>query len=470
MAYVAEAPKDRFRLSMLIYDTRFRSITIQVIVLILVLLFVGWLADNTIQNLARKDKDINFGFLWNRAGYDIDQQLIPYTNDSSHGRAAVVGLLNTLVVAFFGCIFATFIGVFAGVLRLSNNWLIARIMTVYVEVFRNVPLLLWIILAFTVFSETRPEPKDYKVTAPMYEFVTQKMTAEGEPPPADFVITPRMVGKYAKEYPEEFASAGLKAPEREIFFGTVAVTNRGSNIPMPLLTRPLGGIEIAGVPINFSVLAVLAVLAASIYASRLLARRAAAVQEATGVRPVIWWKSLSLIILPAALLLWAMGLHWDVPGFATDEHGVSKGFNIVGGLNVAHSFTALLVALSLYTGAYIAEAVRGGILAISRGQTEAAYALGLRPGKTMRLVILPQALRVIIPPLISQYLNLTKNTTLGMAISYLDLKGTLGGITLNQTGRELECMLLMMLIYLILSLIISSLMNMFNTAMKLKER
>lgn len=466
MAYVAEAPKERFRLSMLVYDTRFRSITIQVIVLILVLLFVGWLADNTIANLAAKDKDINFGFLWNRAGYDIDQQLIPYTNDSTHGRAAIVGLLNTLVVAFFGCIFATIIGVFAGVLRLSNNWLVARIMTVYVEVFRNVPLLLWIILAFTIFSETRPEPKDYKITAPMVEFVKQKMTEEGETLPPDFKVTPSMVAGYSDELKE----AGIEPPETEIFFGTVAVTNRGSNVPMPLLTHPLGGFEIAGVPINFSVLAFLGVLGLSIYISRILARRAAAVQEATGVRPVIWWKNLAIIILPAAALLWAMGLHWDVPGFASGEDGVSKGFNFVGGINVAHSFTALLVALSLYTGAYIAEAVRGGVLAISGGQTEAAYALGLRPGKTMRLVILPQALRVIIPPLISQYLNLTKNTTLGMAISYLDLKGTLGGITLNQTGRELECMLLMMLIYLILSLIISSMLNVFNSAMKLKER
>ena len=142
MTIAVEPPKAAFRLSMLIYDTRYRAMTIQVIVLALVLLFVGWLTDNTIQNLAAKDKDINFGFLWARAGYDIDQQLIPYTNDSTHGRALFVGLANTLVVAFFACIFATIIGVIAGVLRLSKNWLVARLMTVYVEVFRNIPLLL----------------------------------------------------------------------------------------------------------------------------------------------------------------------------------------------------------------------------------------------------------------------------------------------------------------------------------------
>jgi general L-amino acid transport system permease protein len=425
MTTVADAPKDGFRLSMLIYDTRYRSITIQVIVLLLVLLFVGWLADNTIKNLAAKDKDINFGFLWNRAGYDIDQQLIPYTNDSTHGRAAIIGLLNTLVVAFFGCILATFIGVFAGVLRLSKNWLVGRIMTVYVEVFRNIPLLLWIILAFTIFSETRPQPRDFKVT--------DEMIASGEAPAASMML-----------------------------WDSVAITNRSSNIPWPYLERPMGGFELWGVPVNFAVLAVLIILGTSIYANRLILQSARRTQEETGERPTTWWKSLLILFLPIILFLLWRGFRLDVPVF--------QGFNFSGGLSIAHSFTALLVAISLYTGAFIAEAVRGGIQAISRGQTEAAYALGLRPGRTMRLVILPQALRVIIPPLISQYLNLTKNTTLGMAISYLDLKGTLGGITLNQTGRELECMLLMMLIYLILSLIISSVMNAFNTAMKLKER
>jgi general L-amino acid transport system permease protein len=433
MTLAVEAPKESFRLSQLIYDTRYRSYTIQVIVLLLFLAFLIWLTNNTIQNLAAKDKDINFAFLWNRAGYDIDQQLIPYTNDSTHFRALLVGLLNTLVVAFFGCILATIIGVFAGVLRLSKNWLVSRLMTVYVETFRNVPLLLWIILSFSIFSEAMPEPKDFKVT--------QEMVDTGSSPAASM-----------------------------IFFDTVAISNRGSNVPAPLLTRPLGSFEVGGIPINLSVLATFVVLAASIWVNRTLRRRAKAVQEATGIRPTTWWKSLAILIIPTVALLFALGLHWDVPGFATAENGVSKGFNFVGGISIAHSFTALLIALSLYTGSYIAEAVRGGIMAISRGQSEAAYALGLRPGRTMSLVILPQALRVIIPPLISQYLNLTKNTTLGIAVSYLDLKGTLGGITLNQTGRELECMMLMMLIYLCLSLIISSVMNAYNNAMKLKER
>jgi general L-amino acid transport system permease protein len=193
-----------------------------------------------------------------------------------------------------------------------------------------------------------------------------------------------------------------------------------------------------------------------------LLRHATAVQEATGDRPKTWWKSLLVLFGPLIVLLYALGLHWN--------HPVLSGFNFAGGTHIRNSFIAMWLALSIYTGAFIAENVRAGILAISRGQTEAAFALGLRPGKTMRLVILPQALRVIIPPLISQYLNITKNTSLALAVGYMDLRSTLGGITINQTGRELEGMLLMMLIYLVISLLISAAMNVYNNRVKLRER
>lgn len=424
MSLASEAPKDSFRLSMLVYDTRYRSYTIQLAVLVLLLAFLGWMADNTIKNLAERGKDINFSFLWQRAGYDIDQQLIPYTNDSSHGRAAIIGLLNTLLIAVIGCFFATIVGVLAGVLRLSKNWLVARLMTVYVEIFRNVPLVLWIILIFVVFTETYPQPKDFRVT--------DEMVAAGE------------------------------APKETMIFGAIAITNRGSNIPGPVFDRPLPTIEIATVPISLSGVAFLVVVLGSVLVNRRILARAKAIQEDTGDRPTTWWQSLLVLFVPAIALLMAMGFHLEYPEI--------KGFNFTGGLAVNHSFTALLVALILYTGAFIAEIVRGGIQAISRGQTEAAFALGLRPGRTMNLVILPQALRVIIPPLISQFLNLTKNTSLGIAVSYLDLRGTLGGITMNQTGREMECMVLMMGIYLTISLLISSLMNIYNNSVKLKER
>jgi general L-amino acid transport system permease protein len=300
-------------------------------------------------------------------------------------------------------------------------------------VFRNVPLLLWIILAFTIFAQTMPEPRQFKIT-------------------------------------QEMIDQGLEPEYQKILFDTVAVTNRGVNIPTPLLDRPLGSVVIGDFSISLSLLAALTVIILSIWVNLRIRASAKAVQDDTGLRPVTWWKSLLVLFVPITALLIAMGFHLDIPGFPVDENGVSRGFNFVGGVNLAHSFTALLIALSIYHGTYIAEAVRAGVLAISRGQTEAAYALGLRPNRTMSLVILPQALRVIIPPLISQFLNLTKNTTLGMAISYMDLKGTLGGITLNQTGRELEAMLLMMLIYLILSLLISLGMNIFNNSVKLKER
>ncbi len=424
MTLAADAPKEAFRLSMLIYDTRYRSYTIQVAVLVLLLLFMGWITDNTIKNLAERGKDISFNFLWQRAGYDIDQQLIPYTNDSTHGRAAVIGILNTLVVAIFGCLFATVIGVVAGVLRLSKNWLVARIMTVYVEVFRNVPVVLWIIVASVFLTETQPQPRDYKVT--------DEMIAAGE------------------------------SPKAEMLFGAFAITGRSTNMPAPLLTRPLPTVEIATVPVSLSLLAFLAVVIGSVMVNSRYLAKVKAEQEATGLRPTTWWKSLLILFGPSIALLVAMGLHLDYP--------VLKGFNFQGGISVSHAFSALLVALSLYTGAFIAENVRAGIQAISRGQSEAAFALGLRPGRAMKLVILPQALRVIIPPLISQYLNLTKNTSLGIAVGYLDLRGTLGGITMNQTGREMECMLLMMGIYLVISLVVSSIMNAYNNAVKLKER
>jgi general L-amino acid transport system permease protein len=425
MAVASDVPKESFRLSMLIYDTRYRSITIQVVVLLLFALFLAWLLNNTAQNLAIRGKQFNFGFLWQRAGYDIGQQLIPYTNDSNHFRALLVGLLNTLVVAILGCILATVLGVFIGVLRLSHNWLVGRLMTIYVEMFRNVPLLLWILLSYVILSETTPQPRDFRVT--------DEMAAAGEAPAASMIL-----------------------------LDTVAVTNRGTNIPAPLFTRHPGSLDLGPLSVNLTLLGYVLVIGGSVWANRRLVAAARATQEATGVRPVTWWKSLLILFGPVIALSLALGLHLEIPEL--------KGFNFAGGILVAHSFTALVIALALYTAAFIAEIVRAGILAISRGQSEAAFALGLRPGRTMSLIVLPQALRVIIPPLISQYLNLTKNTSLGIAVSYLDLRGTLGGITLNQTGRELECMLLMMLIYLTISLTISVLMNAYNKSVQIKAR
>lgn len=415
MATATQMPKPGFRLSQLIYDTRYRGSTIQLTVLVVLLFCIAWLTGNVVQNLSAKGKDIDFSFLWSRAGYDLAQYLIPYTNDDTHFRAALVGLINTLVVAFTASILATALGVVIGVLRLSKNWLVSRLMSFYVEIFRNVPLVLWIILVYVVLSEAMPQPKDFKAV--------------------DGVSKASMM-----------------------LWDSVAITNRGTNIPAPVLSNPLP--DLGGLPL--SGLAVIVTLGLSIWVNRVILRRASRIQDATGLRPTTWWQSLGVLVLPSLAVLAAMGLHLEFPQI--------KGFDFKGGIRLAHAFTALTFALALYYAAVTAEIVRGGIQAISRGQTEAAHALGLRPGRTMRLVILPQALRVIIPPQISNYLSLTKDTSLGIAVSYMDLRGTLGGITLNQTGRELECMLLMMAIYLVISLIISSLMNLYNASIRLKER
>jgi general L-amino acid transport system permease protein len=209
-------------------------------------------------------------------------------------------------------------------------------------------------------------------------------------------------------------------------------------------------------------LLILAVLGASISGVRAIRRWATAKQEATGLRPTTWWIQLGLLFGPLLIVLIGLGAHLERPELS--------GFNFVSGTHLRNSLIALWLALSLYTGAFIAEIVRGGILAVSRGQTEAAYSLGLRPRRTMSLVILPQAMRVIIPPLISQYLNLTKNSSLAIAVGYMDVRSTLGGITINQTGRELEGMLLLGAFYLVASLIISGVMNAYNASVKLKER
>ncbi len=389
-----------FRFSQLIYDKRYRGITIQIITLIVVMLVFGWLVDNVIKNFAILGKEFSFSFLWDPASYDINQRLIEYTSRSPHWKAAVVGILNTLVVAILGCIFATILGVTIGVLRLSKNWLVAKLMLIYIETFRNVPVLLWILLASSALSaqEVLPVPR------------------QAEP----------------------------------MFGGMFVATNRGFYIPSLVMGT---GAWIVGL-----------VLLASIIGAWQFRKWSHKRQEATGEILPNFWIVLAIIIVPTVLTFFILGrpIGLELPEL--------KGFNFQGGLFIRTSFMALCLALSLYTAAFIAENVRAGIQAISKGQTEAASSLGLPPRRTMNLVILPQALRIIIPPLISQYLNLTKNSSLAIAVGYMDITGTLGGITLNQTGKEMECLLLVMAFYLIVSLLISGVMNIYNNSVKLQER
>lgn len=371
--------------------------------MMLMMLFFGWLINNTVINLANLGKDIDFGFLGNPAGYDINQRLIEYNSQATHGTAALVGILNTLLVAVLGCLLATVIGVIAGVLRLSHNWLVSRIMTVYVEGFRNVPLLLWILVIFAVMTEAMPKPKDFK-----------------------------------------------EGGDASMILESIAMTNRGVYVPAPVTGDHF--------------VSLLAIFIASIIGIWAFRRWAHAKQEATGQILPVFWISTAIFFIPTLVFYFILGAP------VTLEYPELKGFNFKDGLHLRNSLIALWLALSFYTGAFIAENVRSGIMAVSKGQTEAAYALGLRPGRTMNLVVLPQALRVIIPPLISQYLNLTKNSSLALAVGYMDVRSTLGGITINQTGRELEGMLLLGGFYLVASLLISSGMNVYNNSVKLKER
>jgi len=411
------APKAAFKLSMLLYDQRYRSITIQIVFLFALMLGIAWLVDNTISNLRALGKDFSFAFLNAPAGYDINQRLIEYDSQMSHGRAALVGLLNTAVLAIMACALATLLGVIAGVLRLSKNWIVARLMTVYVELFRNIPTLVWIIIFGAIMTESMPAPSAFR----------------GETPSASM-----------------------------LFNDSIAVTNRGVYIPAIQFANDLGTLPLGVVSPSINWLIVLLALVAGVFAHKAIVKHATAVQNATGIRPPTWWKSLAVLFGPIIVLFVAFGAFLEYPEL--------RGFNFADGTHLRNSLIAMWLGLGIYTGAFVAEIVRSGILAISKGQSEAAFALGLQPGKTMRLVILPQALRVIVPPLISQYLNITKNTSLGLAVGYMDLRSTLGGITINQTGRELEGMLLMMLIYLAVSLAISGAMNIYNDRIMLKER
>ena len=370
---------------------------LQVIVIAAVFGSFGWLISNLVTNFAALNKNFGFDFLFQPAGYDINQRLIEYTNRSTHIRAAVVGLLNTALVAIVGIVLATILGVILGIIRLSNNWLARNVAYWYIEFSRNVPILLHILLWHGIIINTMPHPK--------------KAIAVG-----DFLF----------------------------------LTNRGLYLPQP----------IAEVGIAALYLAIVAAFAFVFFFSR----HAKKLQSETGRQlPVSMINFIVLISLPlVAFLTSGSPVSLDLPAL--------KGFNFRGGMHLMPEFVALTFALSIYTAAFIAEIVRAGILAIHTGQREAAEALGLRPRRVMSLVILPQARRVIIPPLTSQYLNLTKNSSLAIAIGYMDLVATLGGITLNQTGREIETMLLVMGIYLIISLSISVAMNWYNSSVKLVDR
>jgi general L-amino acid transport system permease protein len=378
-------------------NPRIRSVVIQVLVFAAVAGALAYFAGNTIANLRRQGIASGFSFLDKTAGFDIIQHLIPYSEESSYGRAFFVAVINTLLVSALGVALATVLGFSVGICRLSRNFLVSRLSAVYIETVRNIPLLLQ--LFFWYFAVLR----------------------------------------------------NLPSPRQSIEFGGKVFLNiRGLYVPRPVFE--------AGSGVWFSILAALLVTA-GIFVARARRRQARTGAIVPAVRiSLLAFTGLAVV----SFFLCGSPVNLEVP-----ELG---GFNFTGGLVLIPELVALLVALTVYTSAFIAEIVRAGILAVPNGQMEAALSLGLSRGRALQLVIIPQAMRVIVPPMTSQYLNLAKNSSLAAAIAYPDLVLVFAGTVLMQTGQAVEVIALTMAVYLTISLAISYGMNRYNKRIALVER
>ncbi|HCG5918309.1 TPA: amino acid ABC transporter permease [Vibrio parahaemolyticus] len=381
----------------LIYNPAFRSAIFQIIAIAALVFFFYTIIDNALNNLDARGIATGFGFLNQEAGFGIGLTLIEYNETYSYGRTFIVGLLNTALVSVLGIILATAIGFTMGVARLSTNWLVSRLAAVYIETFRNIPLLLQIFFWYFAVLQALPSAR-------------------------------------------QSLSLG------EAIFLNV----RGLYFPAPVFN------EGSGVVIAAFVIGLIATISISIWARNK--------QRLTGQQTPMGRIGLGLLVGLPLLVYFVSGMPISL------EYPELKGFNFKGGISIIPELAALLLALSVYTAAFIAEIVRSGINAVSHGQTEAAMSLGLPRAKTLKLVVIPQALRIIIPPLTSQYLNLTKNSSLAMAIGYPDLVSVFAGTTLNQTGQAIEIIAMTMGVYLTLSLLTSALMNLYNRKVALVER
>jgi general L-amino acid transport system permease protein len=380
-----------------LYDRHVQAILWQLVIAGLVLLAIAFLVSNTLTNLETRDIKTGFDFLAREAGFEIGETLIAYSPAASYARALLTGFLNTVQVAVIGCVLATVLGILIGIGTLSTNWLTARLTAGYIHLLRNIPVLLQIILWYTVLISER------------------------------FLPHPRQAGS---------------------FLGIFA-TQRGIYLPIP------------EAHVGWSAALIVAALAC--IAALVVSRRASTVRERTGNQPA--WLLNTLIALAAApVLAWLVagapiGMSWPA----------LRGFNIAGGARITPEFAAILIGLTVYTSAFIAEIVRSGLLAVPKGQIEAARALGLKESVILRKVTLPQALRIIVPPLTSQYLNLTKNSSLSVAVGYPDLVNV-ANTTINQTGQAIEGITIIMLVYLTTSLSTSAFMNWYNRRIALAER
>jgi len=372
------------------------AIFYQGVALVLVLSFGYYLFYNAQANLARQHISTGFGFLGRQAGFDIGESVIAYSAADTYARALAVGLLNTLKVSLLGIVLTVILGIIVGVARLSTNWLVAKLATIYIEILQNIPVLLQLFFWYTLFHTSLPSPRQSVHPLP------------------------------------------------GVFFN-----NRGFYYPLPVYHPVYVWMGVA--------------FALALITGWLLRRWAKRRQELTGRIFPVGWVTVGLAVVAPAVI-------WAVCGAPTQmdiPHLV--GFNFVGGINFSPEFGALLLGLVLYTSAFVAEIVRSGIQAITKGQTEAAMSLGLKPGRILTLVILPQALRIIIPPLTSQMLNLIKNSSLAIAIGFPDIVAV-ANTTINQTGQAIEGVALIMAVYLFFSLVTSAIMNWYNKKKALVER
>lgn len=378
-------------------DPNIRALVFQVLIMGSVIGFGYYLVNNTLQNMERIGIQTGFDFLGQPAGFDVIMSLIPYEPSDTYLRVFFVGLLNTLLVAVIGILLATVLGFLIGVARLSNNWIISKMAAVYVDTFRNIPLLLQIYFWYFAVLKALPGPR-------------QSMSAA------------------------------------DSFF----LNNRGVYFPNPI---PQDGFMVV-------VIAFIVGVIATIFVSKWARKRL----DETGQQFPMFLTGIGLVLGLPVLLFLVMGLP------IAFEYPELRGFNYRGGIRIIPELAALILALSIYTAAFIAEIVRAGIQAVNHGQTEASRALGLPEGLALRKIIIPQALRVIIPPLTSQYLNLTKNSSLALAIGYSDLVAVFMATSLNQSGKAVEIVAMTMAVYLTLSLLTSGAMNAYNRAVALKER
>lgn len=384
------------KLKSLLYNNEVRAVLFQILAVVVIAYFAYQAFDNMMLNIEQRGIRSGFGFLNDEAGFAVnDNFFLEYSPASTNLQAFYVGIVNTLVVAITGIFFASVLGLIVGISRLSSNYLIRKMATVYIEIFRNIPILLQILFWYSIALSVFPSPKN-----------------------------------------------------SISFFDSIFLNSRGLYLP-----KPIEGIELYLVIASFVI---------GIIGYVFIKKHSNKKHDETGVVTNTIPHFLGLVVLLPIVVYLFFGVQLEYP--------VLKGFNFRGGVDLSIEFFALAFALSIYTATYIAEAIRSGVESVDSGQKEAASAMGLTQTQSLRLVVLPQALRVSIPPIINQYLNLTKNSSLAAAVGYTELVTIFSGTVLNVVGQAIEIIMLTMLVYLTISLVISLILNIFNKKMQIKGK